>query len=132
MAAPTHKAIYELLSGITGLSDIGHRKVLQTVSLPYVAHYKISGPPTYSKDGDEDLDIERHQVSIYAGDDDSCQGIAEQVRSALSGYSGSVSVDGGSSSVVIENIRLEDENDGYDEQDRAVYIIQDYIVRRKR
>ncbi|MBW1612409.1 MAG: hypothetical protein JRJ57_00210 [Deltaproteobacteria bacterium] len=132
MAAPTHKAIYELIKNVEGVSDIGHRKVLQTVTLPYVAHYKISGPPTYSKDGDGRMDIERHQVSIYAGDDDSCHSIAEQVRTALNDYRGTVQVDGGESSVVIDRIRLEDENDGFDDQDNAVYIIQDYIIRRKR
>lgn len=132
MAAPTHKALYELLSGITDVTDIGHRRIRQQKAKPYISHFKVSGPPSYSKDGDEGIDVERHQVNITASDDDTCQSIAEQVRSALNGYSGTVSVDSGVSSVIIDSIRLEDENDGLDEPDNAVRIIQDYIIRRKR
>lgn len=123
-------AILEAATGVTTLVGTGASariypgRAPQNPERPYIIHWKISHPRTHAFGEDKALSFARHQVRYIGTSLSSVEALALAAKSSLSRYSGTAT------SVVIQDILLDDESDAprYDPDLQEYFIDQDYIV----
>jgi hypothetical protein len=120
-------AIYTRLAGFAGLSALVSTRIYpppapQNCTYPAVTFMQISGMRDYVMGNQSGLVEARFQLDSWAETSVGVRTLAEQVRLALSNYSGT------SDTIVIDHIRLLDEQRIYEDGDELFRIIQDYIV----
>lgn len=121
------KAIYTRLSEFAGLSAlvaarIHPLKLPQNVTYPCVTFSKISTERHSAMGADAAVTRSRYQVSSWAKNYSDVEPVSEQVRAALQRFRGTVS------SVVIQDIFIENELDLYESDVNVYQIIQDFDV----
>jgi len=124
-------ALETILEEDSGVSAIVSSRVYPLLrstgsALPAITYQKIDGPRLQSHDGPSGTAHPRFQVNIWAKKYTEVVTLAERVRIALDGYSGTVGT------VVIQAITLEDEADAMEAEDveemKMYGIRQDYFV----
>lgn len=120
-------AIYTRLSGFAGLSALVSTRIYpapipETPTYPLVTYMQVSGVRVYAMSNQTPLVDARFQVDSWATTSTGVRALAEQVRLALSAYSGT------SDSVVIDLITLENEQKIYDDEAGLHRVIQDYFI----
>lgn len=101
-----------------------------TVTLPYVVLFRVSGYADYTLAGEGGMHVATYQFSAYAGTVVETEGIAEQLRDALSGFDGTMG------STPIWGTRLVNRQDNpeppSDGTEKSTYhISQDYEITHK-
>lgn len=103
-----------------------------TLDVPAVVWQLISDPPEHSHQG-LSMANPRYEVTSWATTYASAKQVANQVKLALDGFSGTVSVDGYSpaETVKIFCIMYEDQRDLFDDETRLYGISQDYFIKHQ-
>ncbi len=125
------KTYLENQSGLTALlgnSKLYYGTAPQDVTAPYLVMNKISSVRTHSHDGDSHLARTRIQFTIcapFAGGYKDCKDIADQLRTALQGKTGSI---GDSPGVEIGSCLYDNETDSYDSATDQMMLFVDYMI----
>lgn len=105
------KALYGRLTAVSGVTDLVSTRIYANaapagIRSPYIVYQQISGPRVHTCDGPLNLTRSRYQITCWSDDQyDDAEAIAEAVRVALDGYSGTVAA------VVVRQIMVIDEAD---------------------
>jgi hypothetical protein len=88
-------ALYSILSGASGITDICSTRIYpdvaeQGVAAPYIIYQQVSGSSDVAADGPTGFARSSWQITCWAGTKGECARLAEQVRLALNGYAGTV------------------------------------------
>jgi len=102
-------------------------KILQGATYPAAAVNVTGNIPTNSKTRASTLDFTRVQVDIYATTPSSAATSAATVRSVIDFYSGTVTLNGGST-LTIDHIQYEGEQSGFSELPELFRVIQQYTI----
>jgi len=116
------------LTALLGNSKLYYGTAPQDVTAPYLVMTTVSSIRTHSHGGDSHLARTRIQFSIYAeyaGGYYACKQIAEQLRTALQGKTGSI---GDSPGVYIGSSLYDDETDDYDSEKSLIILYVDYMI----
>lgn len=124
------QAILNELAGTAGLTAIvGQRiyyvKAPQDVTVPYVVLFKVSGVREHSHDGASGLGNPRFQVSCFAETYYQAKQIAQQVQSALQGFSGTMGGEGGTP---VGASFYANEMDIYEEATKLYHVALDFML----
>jgi len=125
------KTYLEDQSGLTALlgnSKLYYGAAPQDVTAPYLVMNKISSARVHSHSGDSHLARTRIQFTIcasYAGGYKDCKDIADQLRTALQGKTGSI---GDSPGVEIGSCLYDNETDSYDSNTDQIMLFVDYMI----
>lgn len=125
--------LYSRLANYAGLSALVGTRITpgllnQGAALPAVTFRKISAPRIHQMGSDPGLVEARYEVNCWGDAEDNADGFGDiedvgaQVVAALSRYSGTIS------SVVVDEIFLEDENNVYEPSTKTWRRILDFIV----
>jgi len=97
----------------------------QDVSSPYIVYTLISAPRDYTHDGPSGIVEARYQLNICTDTYAEAKAIADQLRSALSGFSGLLE------SVTVFSAMLDTELDSHEDNADLYVIFCDYIISYK-
>ncbi len=115
-----HEVIYNLLSTVS--ANVFPGVAEQEISPPFIVHTRVRTDPTYSKDGNKDTDFISYRVACYGVTMHDAKTLSTKVKTALDDYSGT-----GDGSYIVQ-IRLLNEEDGYDEESGYFFTIQLYRI----
>lgn len=113
-------ALYSLLSTVT--ANVYPGVVDQEINPPFCVHAVRKVVPHPSKDGASTKDIALVAIASYAKTQKAVNTLADSIRSTIDEYSGVVS------SVDIENIRFQDQEEGYEEDVSLFQVLQTYKI----
>lgn len=120
------EALVLLLEAPAVASKVGARvyakKLPEGPTYPAIVFHRISAPREHSQDGASGLSHPRYQLNIYAATHQAAQDLAERVRKTIDGWSGI------KAGIDINAIFLEDESDGYDDDLKVHWFMQDYTI----
>lgn len=122
----------ETVSGLLSVA-IFPAQAQASTDAPFVVYSRVS---SNYEDFIDDVDSEKAgscnvQYDIFGSGYDDTRAVADALRSALNGYSGTVT--SGSNSLAVNRIRLTNENDGFDNPDNGrgagtFRIMQEYEI----
>ena len=120
------EAIYLHLKNHPGLSAlIGTRiyplRMPQNPTLPAVVYQRISTPRTYSHSGYSNLADPRFQFSVWAESYSGALAVAEQLRDAINGFTGS-------GSIPVYSSQIANESDDYEPSTELYRILIDAFI----
>lgn len=124
------QGILNELVGTAGLTAIVGQRIYyvrapQDVTLPYVVFFKVSGVREHSHEGASGLANPRFQISCFAETYYEAKQIAQQVQSALQGFSGTM---GGDDGVSVNGSFYVNETDIYEEGTKLYHVALDFIL----
>ena len=124
------EALYDYLQDQTGLTNLisdrlYYNKAPADPTKPYVVFFKTEGIRYFSHDGSSELAHPRIQFSVYSTTYDDAKDVAEQLRIALHGTSGTL---GDAPGVKVGSCFLKDEIDSYDEDLELHHVALDFSV----
>lgn len=123
-------AIYSILSADTTLtaltSRISHGIANQEGNMPYVTFMVYDTDPNPTKDTLSEVDIVYLAVNCISQNNRNCILIAEAVRSALDGYSGTIS------STTIQSITFQKLRDNWMPEAKAYQLVLDFQIFEER
>lgn len=134
MAFSVHRAIYAILTGaaeVTALvgTHIYPRVIPESVTAKEVIRYAvIDNDPVDTKDGYADLDVYLVQFDFYSASGDTAQEMYLAARSALLSTTTNTEYAG----VMLDGIRLDNDQEGYEEDVKLHRVIADFEIRVKR
>jgi phytoene dehydrogenase-like protein len=126
------KAIYGRLQAVSAVTALVSTRVYpdyapQNATYPFVVYRLTNNLPSDTKEGPSVLDTAQVTVEAYAATYDAAINVAENVRTALDRYSGTIE------SIVIDSIRFSNSQSFDMNFDEHIYVIeQTYEVRQKR
>lgn len=126
------KAIYGRLQSVSAVTALVSTRVYpdyspQNATYPFLIYKIIGNLPSDTKEGVSKLDTVQIAIEIYASTYDSANSIAEEVRTVLDRYSGTVET------IVIDSIRFSGSQSFDMNFDEHIYVIEQvYDVRQKR
>lgn len=94
----------------------------QNPTYPLILYYKVTGMRDHHLQGPSGLAHPRFQVEAWATTYDAAKTLANAIREALDGYSGT------QGTVVIGSILMESERDTYEEAVSCHRVIMDYMA----
>lgn len=120
--------IYTLLSNDSDVINLVGTNIypslaIEDISYPYIVYDNIGNVPTDDKDGVSSLDTSTYDIEIYTKTLEELNDLSIKVRTVLDRYTGTVN------SKVIQSIKYNDENTGYDDNDRIYMKAQEYQIR---
>lgn len=124
------EALAARLEGFAGLSALVADRIYplalpQEPTPPAVVFLKVSGPRDLTQSGASGLVNPRFQVDAWAATYSSAKAVAEQVRLALIGFSGTM---GGASGVYVSGVNLDNERDLYEDETRLYRVSLDFTL----
>jgi hypothetical protein len=124
------EAIYSKLTGDAGVSALVSTRVYpnvvpQDIAMPAVAYQRISTVRDMAHDGPLGIAHARFQFTISASSYSSARNVANAIRAAVDGVSGTWGGEGG---VVIEASWVENEVDGYNQAGEEQVVRMDVLV----
>jgi len=122
------KAIYNLLSNDATVNGIVSNKIFpflakEDIIFPYIVYSQTSLEPIEFKDGVSDLDTIEYEVEMWTDNPIGLKALADAVRDVLDRYSGTVE------GLVIQSVKFNGENMGYNDEDRLYLAMQSYSFR---
>ena len=120
------KAIRSILVNNSTVKAITTRcypgKIPQDPTYPLIVYYKVTGMRDHHLQGPSGLAHPRFQVEAWATTYDAAKTLANAIRTALDGYSGTVGT------VDIRSILIESERDVYEDAVSCHRVIMDFYV----
>jgi len=120
------KAIRSILIADTTVKAITTRcypgVIPQSPTYPLIVYYKVTGMRDHHLQGPSGLAHPRFQVEAWATTYDAAKALANAIREALDGYSGT------QGTVVIGSILIESERDVYEDAVSCHRVIMDFFV----
>lgn len=129
-------AVYQVLAGdanvTAGVNGIYPQLAKEGTALPYITIMPTEFDPTHTKDGGSTIDYENVYVQVNSADLRTMKDIADDVRAALDGYSGTVTT--ADESIIITRTILVDSNFYTEhEANRTVYVQElEFRLRERR
>jgi hypothetical protein len=133
MSATIEEGLKARLLGVAGVVALIVDRVYairlpQTVTTPAVTIQRISTPRLHSHDtsGSTGTAHPRVQIDAWAGTAASAKAVTDQVRAALNGYRGTVTV--GTKTVIIQAALINDERASFEPDSGLYRTSADYVV----
>lgn len=125
------EAIFDHLTGDAGVAALVGTRIYPTVipqdaALPACAYQRISGPRDLAHDGPTGQALARIQFTCTATSYGAVKGLANAIREALDGFSGTM---GSPSGAVVHVAMVDNEIDGYNQQTGLQTVRLDVIFR---
>jgi len=125
--ATIEEALYSKLSNDAGVSGLVSTRVFpnlmpQNPTYPLLVYTRVSGPRIHSHDGSSGLAHPLFQIDSWAETYAGVKALAEKVRLALQGFSGTVAT------VVINGILFEGDRDLYEDGVEEFRVSSDYRI----
>lgn len=124
------EALYAYLSTYAGLTALIGTRVYpfvlpQNAAKPAVTFQRVDTPREYTHDGYAGLAHPRFQFACFALSQPASAAVAEQIRLALQGYTGTM---GGVGGVVVQFAVVVDQRDGYENDTKLFSTALDVII----
>lgn len=120
--------IYSLLSNDAAVGALVSTRIypslaIENVVYPYIVYEQTGNEPTNDKDGPSTLDTLTYDIEIYTKSLNESNDLGVKVRKVLDRHAGTTN------SKVIQSVKYNTENSGYDDKDRVHLKMQMYDFR---